>query len=117
MQRIDERRIRRREVRAPLVILAFESAQCGINAETAEHNDDGENFDPPGIAAQSAAEARFGHKSRGASHSVTSGVRVGYAKTRLFQTKFWKMRNERRLKDRFDFGIDGDVGGWDAIVG
>src|SRR6266436_8168360 len=68
MQGIDERRIKRREVRAPLVILAFKGAQCGINAETAEHNDDGENLDPPGIAAQSAAEARFGHKSRGTSH-------------------------------------------------
>src|SRR5712664_3338702 len=34
MQGIDERRIKRREVRAPLIILAFEGAQCGINAET-----------------------------------------------------------------------------------
>src|SRR3989442_69398 len=34
MQGIDERRIERREVRAPLVILAFEGAQRGINAET-----------------------------------------------------------------------------------
>src|SRR6266403_1323777 len=34
MQGIDERRIKRREVRAPLVIPAFEGAQRGINAET-----------------------------------------------------------------------------------
>src|SRR6266404_1062526 len=90
MLRIDKRRIKRREVRAPLVILAFEGAQCGINAETAEHNNDRENFDPPWVAPQSTAEARFGHKSRGTSHSVTSGVRVGYAKNRVFKWIFDK---------------------------
>jgi len=40
MQGINERRIKGREVRAPFIILAFEGAKGGVDAEAAHHNDD-----------------------------------------------------------------------------
>src|SRR5258705_725743 len=88
MQRVNERRVKGGEVGAPLVILAFEGAQCGINAETAENDDNREDLDPPRVTAERVPEARFGHKSRGASHSVTSILRVADATTSACQMNF-----------------------------
>src|ERR1700686_3045646 len=39
MLRIDERGIKRRKIRSPGIVSAFERAQCGIHAKAAEQND------------------------------------------------------------------------------
>src|ERR1700674_4673144 len=36
MMRVNQRRIKRRKVRSPLVVVPFESAQCGVNSKRTE---------------------------------------------------------------------------------
>src|SRR6267143_929328 len=74
--RIDERRIERREIRAPGIELIFKRAESGVNPETTKGYEDGEDLNPPSVAAQSTAKPGFRHKCRGTSHSMTSGVVV-----------------------------------------
>src|SRR2546429_2944470 len=63
MLRVDERRIKGREIRSPGIVGIFEGAERGVNTESAEHNDHGEDLYPPGVAAQGAAETRFRQRS------------------------------------------------------
>src|SRR5208282_1362587 len=76
MQRIDQRRIKRRKIGAPLVKLPFKGAKRGIEAKAAKKNNYGQDFDPPGVAAQRASEPRFWHQGWRASHLGTSRLAV-----------------------------------------
>src|SRR2546422_907024 len=76
MLRVDERRIKGREIRSPGIVGIFEGAERGVSAKTAEHNNHREDLHPPGVAAQGAAETRFRQRSWNTSHSMTSGVGV-----------------------------------------
>ncbi len=88
MQRIDERRIERREVRPPFVKLAFESAQRGIKTKPAKKENHGQDFDPPSVAAQRASKPRFGQEGWRASHLGTSRVAVSKLASKLWQTNY-----------------------------
>src|SRR5260221_1989954 len=46
-----KRRIKRGEIGSPLVELAFEGAEGGVNAEATEEDGDGKWFEPPRVAA------------------------------------------------------------------
>src|SRR5260370_32972379 len=77
MLRVDERRIERRQIRSPGIVGIFEGAKRGIDAKATEHNNNGENLDPPRVSAQSTAEAGLGRQGRGTRNRVTSEVAVG----------------------------------------
>jgi hypothetical protein len=77
MLRVDERRIKGREIRAPRIVGIFKGAERCVHAESAENDDNRDNLDPPRVAAQSAAKTRLRQKRRGARHQVTSEVAVG----------------------------------------
>jgi len=47
----EQGRIKRREIRSPLVELAFEGAERGVNSKAAEEDRDGKEFEPPSVAA------------------------------------------------------------------
>src|ERR1700676_2707834 len=79
--RIDKWRIERRQVRPPFEIRIFKGAQGGVNSKTAEQNNYGQKFNPPGVAAQSASEPRFGQEGWRASHLGTSRVAVSKSET------------------------------------
>src|SRR5580692_11765193 len=74
MQRIDQRRIKWGKVRPPFIKFAFKGAQRGIKSKAAEKKNDGQDFDPPSVAAQSATEPRFGQEGWRTSHLGTSRV-------------------------------------------
>src|SRR6266481_8361298 len=54
---IDQRRIKRRKIRAPFEKLSFESAQRSVNAKASQDDHHGKDLRPPGITAQRAAES------------------------------------------------------------
>src|SRR6185503_12104951 len=93
--RFDEWRIEWRKVWAPFVVLAFESSPGCVDAERAEDEHDGEEFEPPRIATHRRAEtttlqcgSRFSHRLTPLAEPVFS--RKG-AKTQR------KLRNPLRL--------------------
>jgi hypothetical protein len=88
---VDERGIEGREVRSPFVVLALEGAQGGVDAETAEEDPYGNEFGPPGVAAESAAETRLGQWSGRASHELPLNG-VAYAKTGSFEMKLFRTK-------------------------
>src|ERR1700716_1931086 len=70
---IDQRRIKRREIRSPGIERSFEGAEGGVDTEEAENEDDGQNLNPPCVSTQGTAECvdstihgryRHGHLSR-----------------------------------------------------
>src|SRR5262249_49657341 len=72
VMRIDQRRIKRREIRAPLIEFAFEGAKRGINPEAAQDHDYRNCFHPPGVTAQRAAQASCHCGTSGRGQSSTS---------------------------------------------
>ncbi len=54
---VDERRVERREVGAPLEVAALQGAGRRVKAEEAQDDDDRENLQPPGVAAERRPEA------------------------------------------------------------
>ncbi len=88
MLRVNERRIEGRQIRPPFVELSFKGAQRGVNAKSAHQNDDGDDFDPPSIAAQRASKPRFGQEGWRASHLGTSRVAVSKSETKRLQTDY-----------------------------
>ena len=56
MVRIDQRRIKRREVRAPGIELPFEGAKGGIDSERAQNDEDQQSLNPPCVPPQRATE-------------------------------------------------------------
>jgi len=97
MQRVNERRIEGRQIGPPLVELSFKGAQRGVDAKSAHQNDDGDDFDPPSVAAQRASEPRFRQEGWRASHLGTSRVAVSKSKTRLLQTDYIQEAAERLI--------------------
>src|SRR5229473_62976 len=85
--RIDERRVEWRNVRPPGIISPFESAPRGVKAEGTKNDKNRNDFNPPGIAAQSAAKSGLWQDVWQISHRMTSGMRVAYSKYIFFQTK------------------------------
>src|SRR6266852_5217973 len=55
--RLDQWRIEWREVGPPLVVTVLKSSPGRIHTERAQHNDDGNQFYPPGIAAHRSTKA------------------------------------------------------------
>src|SRR5208337_211641 len=94
----DQRRIKRRKVRPPFVELTFEGAQRCIEAKAAEKKNHGQDFDPPGVAAQGASKPRFGQEGWRASHLGTSGVAVSKSESKLWQTDYIQDAVERLIQ-------------------
>src|SRR5438132_13259568 len=49
MMRVNQRRIKRRKIRSPLIIRPFEGPQSRIDSESAEQNNNGQQLKPPRI--------------------------------------------------------------------
>src|ERR1700704_5312670 len=56
MMGVNERRIKRRNVRPPFVVCPFEGTRCRIKSECAEQGDDGQQLQPPRIPPHCVAE-------------------------------------------------------------
>lgn len=54
--RFDERRIERRQIWTPFVVIVFKRAPGGVNAEGAQNGYDGHKLNPPRIASHRCAE-------------------------------------------------------------
>src|SRR6266853_334260 len=67
---VDQRRVKRRKIRAHLIKFPFEGAQRGVQAKSTQKNDHRNVFHPPCVATQRAAQtARY---SRASALSQTS---------------------------------------------
>src|SRR6476469_5650720 len=72
--RVDQGRVKGREVRTPVVKFSLEGAERSINTEPSHHDDNRKIFQPPGVAPQRAAQTS--RHCRAAAFSQTSPPRV-----------------------------------------
>ena len=68
---INQRRIKRREIWPPIIVPAFEGAECGVDTEASEENDDGKKLEPPSVASLRFAKLRRMTWDRRGSHEFT----------------------------------------------
>src|SRR5580700_7437928 len=71
MRGVDQGRIERREIRSPLVEFSLEGSKRRVDAEHTEHDDHGQDFDPPQIVALCGTEAAYAGCRRGSRHGCT----------------------------------------------
>src|SRR5262245_31707804 len=74
---IDERRIERREVGPPLVVSTLERPEGGIDSEEAEHENDRDELEPPGVPPLRGAEMVCSFGGPSLRHGLTSSVTGG----------------------------------------
>src|SRR6476646_6658902 len=70
--RVDQGRVKGREVRTPVVKFSLEGAERSINTEPSHHDDNRKIFQPPGIAPQCAAQALRHNRASALSQNFTS---------------------------------------------
>src|SRR6266550_3152486 len=70
-KRLDQRRVKGREVGSPLVVAVDPGRPCRVDTEAAEHERSKCGCDPPGVAAQGGAEAAFLEVADGRRHSTS----------------------------------------------